>query len=187
MGYVDGHYSYGHTLSRIYKARDWFSIWMGLLSYLIAKAKSANATDTDVYWQVALCDNGFPIKTVDALQASTVCDFSPNTERAGIFLDITSKDTRQPAIEWFLKYNILVWYCWGSKEVAISSLTYLAPTASQMQRTVLALTNPVHETHTLSKQLHPSTQMTKRPEYEAFLSAQDKRNARRLLSETPAA
>ncbi|KAG5324168.1 hypothetical protein C0989_011886, partial [Termitomyces sp. Mn162] len=56
-----------------------------------------------------------------------------------------------------------------------------------MQRTVLALTNPVHETRTLSKQLHPSTQTTKRPEYEAFLSARDERNARRLLSETPAA
>ena len=175
-GYADGHRSYGYTLSRLWRARDWFSVWIGLLSYLIAKIKSGDPTGTDADWHKALCDNGFTIDMIDALQALTVCDFSPNTERAGVFLDITSKNTRQPAIEWFLKYNIPIWYRWSANEMAISSLAYLAPLESQIQSAVLALTNPAQEIRALTEQPHPSD-MTKQPKYETFFAARAERNA----------
>ncbi|KAG5349008.1 hypothetical protein C0989_006570, partial [Termitomyces sp. Mn162] len=170
-------------------SRSWYGVWMGLLSYLIAQAKSANVTGTDEHWQQALIKNGFPSDTIDALLASTVCDFSSTIERAGVFLDLTSKNTKQPSIEWFLKYNIPVWYRWGAQEMSIPSLAFLAPLESQIQCAVLDLNNPVQETRVLAKRPEPvketSSQSAKRPEYEVFFTARDQRNARRLLHESP--
>ena len=98
LGYNALHSMHGQMMSQVYRSRAWFKVWMGLLSYLIAKVKSANPSGIGVgtYWQRALCQNGFTFDTIDAVYALSVCNFSSNTERAGIFLDLISSDMSQP-------------------------------------------------------------------------------------------
>ncbi|KAG6883565.1 hypothetical protein C0992_008451 [Termitomyces sp. T32_za158] len=189
FGYNEGDSSHGRASFQIVRSQGWFNVWMGLVSYLIARAKSIDPYGMDTHWQRVLCQNHFPFDTIDALYASSVCDFSPNTERAGVFLDLTSNNTNQPSVEWFSKYNIPVWYRWSDKEISIPSLIHLAPLSSQMQRAVLESSNPVKQVRTLTKQPESGKEAlasAKRPEYEVFFAGREEHNARRLLHESAA-
>ncbi|CAA7263727.1 unnamed protein product [Cyclocybe aegerita] len=82
-------------------AHDWFIIWMGFLSYLIAqsranpfnwpdrKRKDWGQKGTLPKWYMVLREEGFPEDWLSGLLTSDVCDFSQRTPRAGIVIDWT--------------------------------------------------------------------------------------------------
>ena len=123
-------------------SRDWFFVWMGLLSYGVARAEFS--LEAQKGYQQWCKDQGkdailevpdwrsflkkpsldypneicFDSTWVDAISASTICDFSINNPRAGIFLKLPNQgpSPRQPSIRWFCERGIPVWYRWGPAE-----------------------------------------------------------------------
>ncbi|KAG6913846.1 hypothetical protein DXG01_003934 [Tephrocybe rancida] len=107
---------------------------MGLMSYLIAVVQSPKK------WVTLLKGQGFEQTWLDSLLTSTVCDFSSNAFRAGIFLDLIEPGDCQPDVKWFINYNVPVWYQWGQLEAGDETLAHLAPLPSQMQEATTTLT-----------------------------------------------
>jgi hypothetical protein len=68
-------------------SRDWFVIWIGLLSYLITRvnhycdaSKSlGEGTDGAPWWFEVLATQGFPQDWLGDIYSSLACSFSPNT------------------------------------------------------------------------------------------------------------
>ena len=77
------------------KGRDWFVVWMALLSFAIAGAEDTYSSVNDPKfptWYDILLQH-FDVQWLGALQASTVCSFSPYTSRAGVFLELEVFDS----------------------------------------------------------------------------------------------
>ena len=74
---------------------------MALLSYVIAGAKDIcslvkdSVTRAKPTWYDILLQH-FDAQWLDALYASTVCSFSPQTLHAGVFLNLEAFDSNQP-------------------------------------------------------------------------------------------
>ncbi|KAG6849446.1 hypothetical protein H0H93_008472 [Arthromyces matolae] len=176
------------ALAKIHSSRGWFKIWLGLLSYLVAQAQSKGLSRQGLTWENELLRHGFTDNIVDAIRSSTVCDFTKNVERAGVFLDIINPKPGQPSVYWFCSHGIPVWYRWASGERALSSISHLAPLPHQLQDISSSLRNLSKETRTL---VPPSTAETSKtspassspPEYEIFFAKCRKRNAELLRNE----
>lgn len=123
-------------------SRDWFFVWMGLLSYGVARAEFSLEAQKDYRqrcedqgkdailgvpdWRSFLKERSldypneicFDSTWVDTISASTVCDFSIDNPRAGIFLKLPNQgpSDHQPSIRWFCQRGIPVWYRWGPEE-----------------------------------------------------------------------
>ncbi|KAG2002994.1 hypothetical protein CC2G_003629 [Coprinopsis cinerea AmutBmut pab1-1] len=110
-------------------SRDWFSIWWGALSYLVAHADSKrDAFTLNSYvpqWHVEL-ESEVDTAWIDGIWFSSICDFSFNPNRIGCIVDIVNPKPYQPTVEWFVKHGVPVWYRWGSSEIA-SADQRLAP------------------------------------------------------------
>ncbi|KAG6915610.1 hypothetical protein DXG01_010725 [Tephrocybe rancida] len=177
LGYAGGYRSYKYAVERATRSRDWFSIWMGLMSYLIAVVQSPEK------WVTLLKGRGFEQTWLDSLLTSTVCDFSSNAFRAGIFLDLIEPGDCQPDVKWFINYNVPVWYRWGQLEAGDKTLAHLAPLPSQMQEATTTLT----VVPSITPQIHlPSKNHAEGVRaYTLFFAARQQRNAKLLLTETP--
>jgi hypothetical protein len=102
-----------------HSSRDWFAIWMGLFSYLIAVGNTKQHEVAPILapeWFTLLTEIGFEQDWLSGIYLSTVGDFSVDIPRAGIFLDLFNPDKRQPSVAWFIHHNVPVWYPWGEKE-----------------------------------------------------------------------
>lgn len=84
-------------------SRDWFVIWMGLLSFQIAAVPD---------WFNVLAAKDIPQIWLNDFNHSTACNFSENCPRVGIILDLLNADKKQPPITWFTSHNVPVWYPW---------------------------------------------------------------------------
>ncbi|KAJ3507735.1 hypothetical protein NLJ89_g6134 [Agrocybe chaxingu] len=104
----------------IHVARDWFVVWMGFLSYLIAQSRSnaynwpdRGRPDSKItVWYEVLMHEDFTERWLNGLVASSVGDFSLRTPRAGIVIDWMRTDKTRPPIQWFLDLNIPLWFPW---------------------------------------------------------------------------
>ena len=127
------------------KARDWYVVWMVLLSYVIAQAESifAGQKDSDLSstlgWYKILQEH-FDLQWLEGLTASTVYSFSPHTERAGVFLELISKEKMQPSVEWFYYYHVPVWYAWDQHIARNPEYSHLAPLHYQLQNSTTTIT-----------------------------------------------
>lgn len=95
FGYSKGHKKSGSLHMALRKGRDWFVVWMALLSFAIAGAEDTYSSVNDPKfptWYDILLQH-FDVQWLGALQASTVCSFSPYTSRAGVFLELEVFDS----------------------------------------------------------------------------------------------
>lgn len=132
-------------------AREWFAIWMGYVSYLIAKTEnrvpkgeppdtSSGAPD---WYSYLLKQPDFNELWLDGLSQSAVCTFDWKTPRAGIVFQWSEEDRLREPIEWFFDHHIPLWFIWSNKEEqAISNnpaLAYLRPPNELIQNALTIL------------------------------------------------
>jgi hypothetical protein len=136
FGYSKGHTRSGALHMALRRGKDWFVVWMALLSYAIAGAEDIYSSVKDSIilakpsWYDILLEH-FDNQWLDALYASTVCSFSPQTPRAGVFLELNTFDSKQPLPEFFCRFHVPVWYPW-SNDLA-RRYEHLAPLPHQLQ------------------------------------------------------
>ena len=172
------------------RSRDWFVVWMGLLSYLVAAGESNYSKKqhlelTPPRWFEVLANAGFEQTWLAGINSSTICSFRRETARAGVFIHFTPVDKDQPSIRWYCHYHVPVWYRWGDAEKCCAEkdpqLALLAPLPEQLQ---VGTTMLVREPPSIP---HPDATRKKylpRP-WQAFFARRDKLNARRMQTETP--
>jgi hypothetical protein len=103
-----------------HEARDWFVVWMGLLSHLIAvgNTKQHNvALSLAPWWFTALEEIDFEQDWLSVIYSLTIGDFSVDTHCAGVFVNLINPAQCQPPIDWFIHHNVPVWYPWGTREM----------------------------------------------------------------------
>jgi len=106
-------------------SRDWFGIWMGFISFLIAKTEVVTPTPKDQIkpgWYTVMQADGFSEAWLSGLQSSTVCTFSSDSPRAGIVLELSRNDSSRPEIAWFAELDIPMWFVWTRHEEEFLSL-----------------------------------------------------------------
>ena len=149
------HFDRAHKSHRIAKrmiciAREWFAIWMGYVSYLIAKSatlppngKPDNSSPAPDWYNHLRNKHNFSEAWLDGLLTSTVCSFNLGTPRAGIILQWSEENRERGSIEWFYDHHIPLWFIWSNKEEqAISrdpSLANLRPPNELIQQALTIL------------------------------------------------
>ena len=147
FGYYKGHTWSGALHMALRRGRDWFIVWMALLSYVIARAKDIYSSVKDSVvlakpsWYDILLEH-FNAQWLNALYASTVCSFSPHTPHAGVFLELEVFDSNQPLPAFFCRFQVPVWYPWSS-DLALR-YEHLAPLPHQLQEGTTFLTKSPH-------------------------------------------
>jgi hypothetical protein len=141
LGYLRPHKKRGTLFFCLEKSRQWFSVWMALLSYLIAASQSVEAryseypTMARLHWQNLLADKGESVNIdcgwIDMLLDSTVASFSPAVSRAGTFVRLGRENSFDPQIDWFVEFGVPVWYEWTNEHV--SRFGRFAPLEYQLQ------------------------------------------------------
>ena len=141
-------------------SRDWFVIWMGLLSFKVAAVSD---------WFGLLAEKDIPQIWLNDFGRSSVCNFSENCPRAGIILDWlnTDKNLKNPLVEWFTSHHVPVWYPWTRDHINACSrpqFAYLRPPVEviQMATTLSPIPPPSQPMQHLSSQ-QPATVNTSQP------------------------
>ena len=130
--------------------REWFAIWMGYVSYLIAKSATSvpngipDRTSPAPDWYNHLRNEyGFSETWLDGLLLSNVCTFELGIPRAGIIFQWSEENREREAIDWYYDHHIPLWFVWSNnEEQAISndpSLAYLRPPNELIQQALTML------------------------------------------------
>jgi len=116
FGYKKKYRLFSQVLQAMERSRDWFMIWVGLISYAIAKAETEEL-DLMNYpnlrissWYMAAIKGGCNEAWLDSLIFSCIYTFDEHICRTGIFLHPNSQKEEQPAVEWFHEFSIPVWF-----------------------------------------------------------------------------
>jgi hypothetical protein len=181
-GYSTAFRSHRIPLQQAAFSRDWFVVWMGLLSFLIAYTESITYADAEAVpnWLQLLADLDFNQAWLAGIHRSTVCSFSSETPRAGAFLHLPPIDSRQPSVQWFCYYHIPVWYRWGPEQEKDMSLSAIAPLREQLQMGTTFLSQELSIDHSPS----PDAFTNDPAPWEAFFAERDKRHARLAPTES---
>lgn len=162
---------------RVRLSRDWFIVWMALLSYVIATGEDPHvpgSMELPKWYKILQDDKGLP-NWLNGILCSTVCSFSPSTPRVGTFISLGASLSLQPPVEWFCKFNVPVWYPWGAAEEAlvqkIPSFNAYTPPAEMFQHEILQGSIP----SALSTPLRMGEIMTFIP-WQEFLMDRNQRN-----------
>jgi hypothetical protein len=71
---------------------------------------------------------------------ATLGIFTSDVQHTGVFLDLVESHHHQFSVDFLIKYNVPVWYPWGSSEMKASdhndSISRLAPPVHLLQETV---------------------------------------------------
>ena len=192
FGYSKDHKRSGALHMALRRGRDWFVVWMALLSYVIAGAENIypSVKDSVILAKASWYDillNHFDAQWLDALHASTVCSFSPHTPRAGVFLELEVFNSYQPLPEFFCWFHVPVWYPWNS--VIARRYEHLAPLPHQLQEGTTFLTKSPHtSTSTPIPSLPPlagSSTQSKHITWAEFILKRKQRYEERVKKETP--
>ncbi|KAF9472480.1 hypothetical protein BDN70DRAFT_818581 [Pholiota conissans] len=153
--YGQMHKSRGVARRMITLARDWFAVWMGFVSYLIASTERFSPSSSPLYdqpdpkspvpiWYSRLLEkHGYPANWLDGLTCSAVCSFDMKTPRAGVVFRWSRPDVNRPSFEWFFSRRIPMWFVWSkAEEQAISenrSNSFLLPPSHLIQEALTLL------------------------------------------------
>lgn len=193
FGYSRGHKRSGGLHMALRKGRDWFVVWMALLSYVIAGAENIHASiENSVVlskrsWFEILQEH-FDFPWLEALHSSTVCSFSPYTLRAGVFLELEVFNSYQPQPEFYCQFHVPVWYPWSSN--IAQRYERLAPLPHQLQEGTTFLTKSPQmstsstPTHSLPPLAGSSTQ-TNHNAWVEFITERKQMYEERVKKETP--
>ncbi|KDR77508.1 hypothetical protein GALMADRAFT_138610 [Galerina marginata CBS 339.88] len=111
LGFNKSYHSHRSARLCIAASRDWFLMWMALISSRISDIETMNKADDCGDWFAVLAKEGVPQAWLSAIQASIICDFSRRCPRVGTFLNILNPEPDQPSVEWLYSWDIPVWYC----------------------------------------------------------------------------
>ncbi|KAF8886713.1 hypothetical protein CPB84DRAFT_1850058 [Gymnopilus junonius] len=145
FGYNRPHKSRAIAIKMTVISRDWFTIWMGFLSYLIVQTTTYGdkASTPLPCWYQLLLSHGFTDIWLSGLLASTICLFGTHNPRVGVFIQWTKQQVALLAVEWFLSHEIPIWFIWSKKEedtiAANSKLAYLHPPNEVLQNALQIL------------------------------------------------
>jgi hypothetical protein len=192
FGYTKGHSRSGGLHTALRKGRDWFVVWMALLSYVIAGAEDSHSSVKDSVtrpkapWYEILFLH-FDAQWLDALYASTVYSFCPQTPRAGVFLELEVFDSYRPLPEFFCRYHVPVWYPWSSD--LAQRYEHLAPLQHQLQEGTMFLTkSPCPSTSTPIPSVTPFASSSTQPKHitwAEFILQRKQHYEERIKKETP--
>lgn len=105
--------------ARLQQAREWFFVWFGALSYLVAVVRSPQypgvKAQMDQQWCSVLQTNGLSPTFIDGMCSSLVLGASGGLQRAGIVLHMAQRAS-QPSPLWFVDQGVPVWYMWTDRE-----------------------------------------------------------------------
>lgn len=139
LGYSRSYSTLGDAFRSARLAGDWFVIWQGLLSYVIARTfdKARGKKKEDGYqqspplpypsWFSSLERKGYSQHWLEGIHQSTIALLNNDIPRAGVFFDPADGDTSRPSIEWFLDHSIPVWYKWSPAAAKIVDPKYHPP------------------------------------------------------------
>ena len=105
LGFRKTYKSFRAACLGIAASRDWFIMWMALISSKIADIETFRED-----WFSYLVRKDCPQDWLSAVQTSMICDFSLHCPRVGTFLDLQNPDPEQPTVEWLYSWDIPVWY-----------------------------------------------------------------------------
>jgi len=181
------------------RSKDWFVVWMALLSFVIAHAEDLyprvqnSARFVKTHWHNLLLEHFNP-QWLDALLASTICSFSRHTPRTGVFLDFSVFNPNQPSPEFFCQFHVPVWYCWTKEMANQPKFAHLAPLLYQLQEGATIITKSPHPLmpaplppSPVTSSLPPaaSSSRPKSQTWVEFLTRRQKRYEERVQKETP--
>ena len=118
------------AVSSILASRDWFVIWMGLLSFIIAQIEFVKLNHAIPDWFQYLVDKGISQMWLSGLHQSGLCNFAVSSFRVGVFIDWLQKDTSTPPLELFTAFNVPVWYPWTTE---LGDLVARTPALANLQ------------------------------------------------------
>ena len=124
--------------------RDWFIIWMGLLSFLISEIKFRSLVHDIPDWFTFLVDQGVSQPWLNGFYQSTICNFSENCPRTGLFINWLAEDKPTFPLKLFQMANVPVWYPWTPELAKLvshtPSLADLQPIAEKLQNATTFIT-----------------------------------------------
>lgn len=152
MGYYQQYHSEAKAQQIIRYSRDWFLVWLGVLSYLIANARSPSDSSPPRRlprpsthepgqplnkleyeqddWERYLHQHQHLRHFVRQLGSSIIAKPKSNIPRAGLVVNLMHNDDRgQPSMQWLLEHNIPVWYPWNEAVTRYASQNNLASLA----------------------------------------------------------
>lgn len=143
------HNSNRKARQKLAQARDWFVVWMAIVSYLMAvddaEGRQTSSSDFDRVpsWYEILTKDGYDEIWLNGLRSSWLYDFGPRAQRAGTFLNVLEREHTQPSVSWFCEHHVDVWYRWSQMEAKIShvdkEIGALAPLPHQIQEALTLL------------------------------------------------
>jgi hypothetical protein len=149
FGYIRSYRSPRAARAQAHASRDWFAMWMGLLSYHIASAYDSKHTLPGIpTWVELLAELGFPQSWMSGVLASSVSTFSTRVARVGLFLDPLDPPpmygAAPPSVHWLCDHHVPVWYPWTSRHVEAARhklyVARLAPPPELFQTSTTFLT-----------------------------------------------
>lgn len=146
FGYYKSRQKESDVMKSARKAKDWFAVWMALVSFAIAWAEveqirlQGYPQLAKINWYDFLIGQGIEHTWVDALISSTVCSFDLATPRSGIFLHLGAGNGSQPSVEFFYRFGVPVWYPWGKDQASNAKWAHIAPLAYQLQLGTTSIT-----------------------------------------------
>lgn len=121
-GYHAKYKSYHKAIRCIERSREWFQVWFGLLSYLIARAETEEPDERPEgsvlrpHWRQFIVKEGLPIGWVDGLAPARWT----HLPRAGTIIEgdfsgrgINKLGYRMDPLHLCIKYMVPTWYIWN--------------------------------------------------------------------------
>lgn len=128
-------------------SKDWFSLFMGSLSYAIAVSISHHQEclyDEMPHWFSFLNEREYSQIWLSGIRSSLVATFDLSVDRVGVFVQLYQRHREQFSVDWLCAYGVPVWYPWGTQEARESlndtRLARFAPLAHQLQENSTFLT-----------------------------------------------
>ncbi len=106
------------------RSRNWFSLWMAIVSFCIAISQVIDGEDDST-----ACPAWFRclVRYVDENTASglrqQLSQFSGSYLRAGVLMNLLENSSvEKPTVDFYVKFGVPVWYHWGAREEAHARL-----------------------------------------------------------------
>lgn len=174
FGYKKGYKTRWQALHAISCSRDWFAVWIGLISYLISMANKLHESSGTQDWRSYLFSLDYSPQWVHSLSTASAWDYGDT--RVGVFIDLLNGQPQHRAslIDWLTSIEIPVWYFLDLSYVIYPrigprSIQYppgtVAPADAPPSIESSALTNPIP--------------------WQEFFKKRDERNKKRMEKETP--
>jgi hypothetical protein len=141
------------------KSKEWFSLWLGAFSYAIAISLSRRQDDFydgSPHWLSFLHDREYSQIWLSGIRSSMVAIFDSSVARVGVFVELLEPHREQYSVDWLCKFNVPVWYPWGTREVRAAEidphLARFAPLPHYLQESGTFLTKNPHPQPTTEPQ-----------------------------------